>query len=63
MSKTTTYEILTFKNGNWSLVETHDDKDKALAEARKLYDTDKHSNGIKVFEKNMTIKIIARIHV
>ena len=30
---------------------THDDKDKALAEARKLYDTDKHSNGIKIFEE------------
>ena len=51
MSKTTTYEILTFKNVNWSIVATHDDKDKALAEARKLYDTDKHSNGIEVFEE------------
>jgi len=46
MSNKTTYEILTFKNGNWSLVATHDDKNMALAEARKMYDTDKHSNGI-----------------
>jgi len=42
MSKTTTFEIYSFKNGDWMIDSVHDDKQMALHQARMLLESPHH---------------------
>jgi len=42
MSKTTTFEIYSFKNGDWMIDSVHDDKQMALHQARMLIESPHH---------------------
>ncbi len=51
MARTVTYEIYTFKNGNWMVDSVHDDKQLAIHQARLLLDS-RHHMAIRVVEES-----------
>lgn len=64
MAKITSYEIYSFKNGNWMLDSVHDDKNMAIHQGRMLI-TSPHHMAIRVIEEkfddvtdNTTSKIV-----
>ena len=50
MATTVSFEILTFKNGNWMVDSVHDDKNLATHQARLLLDG-RHHNAVRVMEE------------
>ncbi len=50
MSSSISYELLSFKGGNWVLECVYDNKDVAVQEARRLL-TGRHQKGVKVIEE------------
>ncbi len=50
MAKTVSYEIHSFRNGNWTIVGVQDNKPEAVHEARQLL-TAKTQQGVKVIEE------------
>ena len=51
MATTISFEILTFKNGNWMVDSVHDDKKLAIHQARLLLDG-RHHNAVRVMEES-----------
>ena len=50
MSQAVSYELLSFKGGNWVIESVYDTKDMAVQEARRLLDG-RHQKGVKVIEE------------
>ncbi len=51
MPATTSYELQTRRNGVWQLETTFEDKSTALNEARKMHQSNKHVDAVKVLEE------------
>ena len=51
MAKTVSFEILTYKGGNWMVDSVHDDKQLAIHQAHLLLDG-RHHNAIRVMEES-----------
>lgn len=51
MARTVSYEIYSFKNGNWMLDSVHDDKNMAIHQARMLI-ASPHHMAIRVIEES-----------
>jgi len=63
MSSSVSYELLSFKGGNWVIESVYDNRDVALQEARRLLEG-RHQKGVKVIEEkydDATDKTMARI--
>ena len=50
MSHTVSYELLSFRGGNWVIESIYDNRDVALQEARRLL-AGRHQTGVKVIEE------------
>lgn len=50
MSRSVSYELLSFRDGSWVIEDVYDAKDVALQEARRLL-TGRHQTGVKVIEE------------
>ena len=50
MSHSVSYELLSFRGGNWVIESIYDTKDVALQEARRLL-AGRHQTGVKVIEE------------
>ncbi len=50
MSRSVSYELLSFRGGNWVIESVYDLKDVALQEARRLLEG-RHQTGVKVIEE------------
>ena len=50
MSRSISYELLSFRGGNWVIESIYDNRDVALQEARRLIDG-RHQKGVKVIEE------------
>ena len=50
MAKTVSYEIHSYKSGNWTIVGVHNNKAEAIHQARQLL-TSKTQQGVKVIEE------------
>ena len=50
MAKTVSYEIHSYRGGNWTIVGTHDNKAEAIHQARQLLAA-KTQQGVKVIEE------------
>lgn len=50
MSRSVSYELLSFRGGSWVIEAVYDAKEVALQEARRLL-TGKHQTGVKVIEE------------
>lgn len=50
MAKTASYEIHSYRSGNWTIVGVHDNKAEAIHQARQLL-TSKTQQGVKVIEE------------
>ena len=51
MARNISYEIYSYRNGNWSVDSVHDDKQLAIHQARLLLES-RHHNAIKVMEES-----------
>ena len=51
MAPSVSFEILTYKNGNWMVDSVHDDKTSAVHQARLLLDG-RHHNAVRVMEES-----------
>ncbi len=50
MSQSVSYELLSFRGGNWVIESVYDTKAAAVQEARRLLDA-RHQKGVKVIEE------------
>ena len=50
MSRSVSYELLSFKGGSWVIDSVYDNRDVALQEARRLLEG-RHQKGVKVIEE------------
>ncbi len=50
MSRSVSYELLSFRGGSWVIESVYDTKDMAVREARRLLDG-RHQKGVKVIEE------------
>ncbi len=63
MSRSVSYELLSFRGGSWVIESVYDKKDVALQEARRLFEG-RHQKGVKVIEETYdtdTDRTMARI--
>lgn len=51
MGLTISYEIYSYKSGNWNIDSVYDDKAQALHEARLLLES-RHLTGVKIIQEN-----------
>lgn len=50
MGKSVSYEVLSFREGNWTIQSVYDDRNTAVYEARRLL-SGRHEKGVRVMEE------------
>ncbi len=51
MGKSVSYELMSFKDGNWTIQAVYDDRNTAVYEARRLLGG-RHEKGVKIIEES-----------